>query len=254
MARRRPCVMEPRTDGHAAVGQRAVAGYSSSHEEAPHDLARHNILARCRLGAVISEHAEPTVMGNLPPPSRHADGRRKRLHQRRDLVVDDAFDTSRDDPHIQSYLHYTPSDPEITSAWRDLINPVRNGAAHDLPTVQSTEFGLSRCFTTARRRSSAPSQRWHGGPVGDVDYVGGVRPNHSGRAIDHQQRRKAVDAALLPLRRTGRRRPPPEGRSALTKTMRSGCATLWSDFGPLFAGFGRYLASRVHLAAASHAR
>src|SRR6187455_640585 len=66
-------------------------------------------------------------------------------------------------------------------------------------------------------------------------------------AIDHQQRRNAVDAALLPLRRTGRRPPPPEGRLGADEDHAIRLRDTLVGLGPVFAGFGRYLASRVDL-------
>jgi ubiquinone biosynthesis protein len=72
-------------------------------------------------------------------------------------------------------------------------------------------------------------------------------PTSRGAAIDDQQRRKAVDAALLPLRRTGRRPPPPEGRLGADEDHAIRLRDTLVRLGPVFAGFGRYLASRVDL-------
>jgi hypothetical protein len=56
------------------------------------------------------------------------------------------YDTSRDDPHIQPYLHYTPSDPEIASAWRDLITIPCETALHTTYPVLQSSNSLEQVF------------------------------------------------------------------------------------------------------------
>jgi ubiquinone biosynthesis protein len=51
----------------------------------------------------------------------------------------------------------------------------------------------------------------------------------------------------LPLRRTGRRPPPPEGRLGADEDHAIRLRDTLVGLGPVFAGFGRYLASRVDL-------
>jgi hypothetical protein len=108
-------------------------------EEAPHELARHNILSGVGWALSIVNMREPTVMetflrhhaAQMTAENAFTNGVTSSLMMR--------YDTSRDDPHIQPYLHYTPSDPEIASAWRDLITIPCETALHTTyPLLQST--------------------------------------------------------------------------------------------------------------------
>jgi hypothetical protein len=89
--------------------------------EAPHDLARRNILAGVAWALSIVNMRHPMVMETFL--RHHASLGR----------VDDAFtngivsslmmryDTTQDDTYISPYIHYQPSDPEVASAWYSLI-------------------------------------------------------------------------------------------------------------------------------------
>ncbi|HEX4346309.1 MAG TPA: hypothetical protein VHZ73_01990 [Vicinamibacterales bacterium] len=89
--------------------------------EAPHDLARRNILAGVGWALSIVNMRQPTVMEAFL--RHHAD----------QMLAEDAFtngvvssmamryDTSPDDPYISPYLHYEPVDAEVAPAWQTLI-------------------------------------------------------------------------------------------------------------------------------------
>jgi len=99
-------------------------------EEAPHELARRNILAGVGWALSIVNMRQPIVMEAFL------------RHHAPQMRVEDAFtngvtsslmmryDTSRDDPHVQPYLHYTPADAGVASAWRDLITIPCEAALH----------------------------------------------------------------------------------------------------------------------------
>ncbi len=68
-------------------------------------------------------------------------------------------------------------------------------------------------------------------------------------AVHRQDRRKRVETALEALGRpeSARRSPPPEGRLSPDEDGGRRLRQALSDLGPVFAGFGEYLASRVDL-------
>ena len=67
-------------------------------------------------------------------------------------------------------------------------------------------------------------------------------------AVDRQGRRKQVETALRVLGRpVSGRRPPPEGRLGADEDHARRLRQTLTDLGPVFAGFGRYLASRFDL-------
>jgi predicted unusual protein kinase regulating ubiquinone biosynthesis (AarF/ABC1/UbiB family) len=68
-------------------------------------------------------------------------------------------------------------------------------------------------------------------------------------AIDRQERRRQVEAALQAIGRPAsvRRTPPPEGRLGPGEEQARRLRDLLAGLGPVFAAFGRYLASRVDL-------
>lgn len=90
-------------------------------EEAPHDLARRNILAGVGWALSVVNMRHPIVMETFL------------RHHAALARVEDAFtngvissmmmryDTSRDDAHIWPYIHYQPADPEIAAAWQTII-------------------------------------------------------------------------------------------------------------------------------------
>jgi hypothetical protein len=92
-------------------------------EEAPHDLARRNIISGLAWALTIVNIRQPMVMETFL------------RHHGALAVEDDAFidgvtsslmmryDTTRDDGHVSPFLHHQPSadDPAVASAWRTLI-------------------------------------------------------------------------------------------------------------------------------------
>ena len=74
-------------------------------------------------------------------------------------------------------------------------------------------------------------------------------PSHA--AVDRPARRKHVEAALRARARpaSSRRWPPPEGRLGADEDHGDRLRQTLTDLGPVFGGFGRYLASRVDLLA-----
>ena len=90
-------------------------------QEAPHDLARRNILSGIGWALSVVNMRQPIVMEAF-------------LRHHAALVgADDAFtngvasslmmryDTTREDLHVSAYIHYEPVDAEVASAWRALI-------------------------------------------------------------------------------------------------------------------------------------
>lgn len=89
--------------------------------EAPHDLARRNILAGVGWALSIVNMRHPIVMETFL--RHHAP-----LLQMNDAFTNGVisslmmrYDTTRDDGHIAPYLRYEPSDPEVARAWKTLI-------------------------------------------------------------------------------------------------------------------------------------
>jgi hypothetical protein len=89
--------------------------------EAPHDLARRNILSGVGWALSVVNMRHPIVMETF-------------LRHHAALVqADDAFsngvisslmmryDTTRDDAHIWPYIRYEPADPDVASAWRTIV-------------------------------------------------------------------------------------------------------------------------------------
>ena len=89
--------------------------------EAPHDLARRNILAGVAWALSIVNMRQPIVMEAFL--RHHAELARAEDAFTNGIVSSlmMRYDTTRDDSHISPYMHYTPADPEVASAWRTLI-------------------------------------------------------------------------------------------------------------------------------------
>ena len=90
-------------------------------EEAPHDLARRNVLAGMGWALSIVNMRQPIVMEAF---LRHHAGLARAEDAFTNGVISSMmmrYDTSRDDAYIWPYLHYQPADTEVASAWRTLI-------------------------------------------------------------------------------------------------------------------------------------
>ena len=90
--------------------------------EAPHDLARRNILAGVAWALSIVNMRQPIVMEAF---LRHHGELARAEDAFTNGVVSSLmmrYDTTRDDSHISPYIHYTPADADgWPSAWRTLI-------------------------------------------------------------------------------------------------------------------------------------
>lgn len=90
-------------------------------QEAPHDLARRNILSGIGWALSVVNMQHPIVMETFlrhhAPLARVEDAFTNGLVS--SLMM--RYDTTRDDAHISPYIHHEPADPELASAWRTLI-------------------------------------------------------------------------------------------------------------------------------------
>jgi hypothetical protein len=90
-------------------------------EEAPHDLARRNILAGVAWALSIVNMRHPIVMETF---LRHHAPLLRREDAFTNGVVSSLmmrYDTTQDDPYISPYIHYETADAEVASAWQALI-------------------------------------------------------------------------------------------------------------------------------------
>ena len=89
--------------------------------EAPHELARRNILAGIGWALSVVNMRHPIVMDTFlrhhAPLARAEDAFTNGVVS--SLLM--RFDTTRDDWHISPYLRHQPADPDVASAWRTLI-------------------------------------------------------------------------------------------------------------------------------------
>lgn len=90
-------------------------------QEAPHDLARRNILAGVGWALSVVNMRHPIVMETF---LRHHAGLARANDAFTNGVISSLmmrYDTTRDDAHISPYIHYEPADAEVASAWRTII-------------------------------------------------------------------------------------------------------------------------------------
>ncbi|HEY1911747.1 MAG TPA: hypothetical protein VGG73_12550 [Vicinamibacterales bacterium] len=114
--------------------------------EAPHELARRNILAGVGWALSVVNMRHPIVMESF---MRHHSG----LARENDAITNGLvssllmrYDTTRDDSHIAPYIHYEPSDPEIASAWHDLITVPCETALRDTYGELTRTSSLEQVF------------------------------------------------------------------------------------------------------------
>lgn len=99
--------------------------------EAPHDLARRNILSGLAWAITVVNMRHPIVMETFLAHHGQVAAQNDAFTNGVTSSLMMRYDTTRDDARIAPFIHHDPADPAVASLWRELITSPCNRALRE---------------------------------------------------------------------------------------------------------------------------